>query len=202
MGFRLDRYTTEVDNTVDDSIIIPDSEIKLAANDSSHEEVNNVVDYSVSIPESEMKLAAIDPAANSPVANDPESQNSPKPIADNQIITDLDALMELTAPLNGAEEAEKQSVLYRNINSTPSQITGLNAYVAGDQKPAANVNKVSLQPDFKVVDREESESDDSSNENGSESMSDTGLSDYGELAIHTTIFSFISKLLTVAIFNH
>ena len=175
MGFRLDRYTTVVDNAVE-------------------------------------KLAAIDPAANSPVANDPESQNSPKPIADNQVITDLDALMGLAAPLNGAEgshgtdiageEAEKQSVLSRNINSTPSQITGLNAYVAGDQKPAANVNKVSLQPDFKVVDREESESDDSSNENGSESMSDTGLSDYGELAIHTTILSFISKLLTVAIFNH
>ena len=67
---------------------------------------------------------------------------------------------------------------------------------------ATPTSNSSVKPDFKVVDREES--DDSSDENGSddESMSDNGLSDYGELAIHTTIFSFISKLLTVAIFNH
>ena len=67
---------------------------------------------------------------------------------------------------------------------------------------ATPTSNSSAKPDFKVVDREES--DDSSDENGSddESMSDNGLSDYGELAIHTTIFSFVSKLLTVTTLNH
>ena len=118
---------------------------------------NNGTDMDVNMDDDNSIIIPLPPGCDASVNNQttfptPESIHVAQYGTD--AITGLDTSMELTAPLNGAEgshgtnlaggETEKQSVPSRNVNSTPSQITGLNAYVAGDQKPPANVSKGSL----------------------------------------------------------
>ena len=163
MGDIANRADRPLDNAMDSTMIDPAS-IGLADNAQydminmeSYTAPNNnetVMDNNMNLDDDNSIIIPLPPGCDAGVNN---QTTFPMPESTNvaQYGTDLDTSMELTAPTNGTDDlygtdlavggAEKKDVPSTKSNSTSSQITGLNAYEAGDQKPTtATTNKGSL----------------------------------------------------------